>query len=361
MATRRSSEHAPLTPEAWGWMLRDWRERRGWKGAALAREVPCDASLLSRFEGAERAPGIAYAERLDELLLTEGTLVRAWKDVDWQREVVHPDWFKFYVKLESEAELIRGYHVERISGLLQTPAYARALFRFIRPDADGRAISSSVAARMSRQRRFFVPGGPQLVAVLSELAIRSHVGGRLVMREQLEHLLAVGERHPNVIVQVAQFELGERTGKSGGMILMQLPGGVQWAYSESMSSGHFIRDPEVLPDYSRFYDRLRAEALSVSDSARLIRGVMRGLSNVTITTNQSRPIQYSHRKADWLTSSYSQGDGGECVEVALNLAAPDGVVPVRDSKDRQGPQLTFNAAAWSAFTAAVAAGEFGSV
>ncbi|MDH6118706.1 hypothetical protein ABH930_003651 [Kitasatospora sp. GAS204A] len=64
---------------------------------------------------------------------------------------------------------------------------------------------------------------------------------------------------------------------------------------------------------------------------------------------------------DWRTSSYSEGDGGDCVEVALNLAAADGVVPVRDSKDRQGPELAFGADAWSAFTRGVAGGEFGIV
>ena len=87
---------------------------------------------------------------------------------------------------------------------------------------------------------------------------------------------------------------------------------------------------------------------------------MRGLYNVTSST-QPRPVEYSIRKADWQTSSYSEGNGGECVEVALNLAANEGVVPVRDSKDRQGPKLAFSADAWSAFTQGVAGGEFGAV
>lgn len=47
----------------------------------------------------------------------------------------------------------------------------------------------------------------------------------------------------------------------------------------------------------------------------------------------------------WFKSSYSGGEGGECVEVA----AGPGTVHVRDSKDRQGPRLTFTADAWTAF------------
>jgi len=52
--------------------------------------------------------------------------------------------------------------------------------------------------------------------------------------------------------------------------------------------------------------------------------------------------------ARWRKSSYSNGSGGDCVEVAHAVA---GVVPVRDSKVPNGPMLLLPAPAWSAFTA----------
>ncbi|MFY1669736.1 DUF397 domain-containing protein [Plantactinospora sp. WMMB334] len=52
----------------------------------------------------------------------------------------------------------------------------------------------------------------------------------------------------------------------------------------------------------------------------------------------------------WRTSARSNGQGGNCVEVADNLP---GRVLVRDSKDRQGPALAFGPAAWRAFVAGV--------
>ncbi|WP_329583067.1 DUF397 domain-containing protein [Kitasatospora sp. NBC_01250] len=55
----------------------------------------------------------------------------------------------------------------------------------------------------------------------------------------------------------------------------------------------------------------------------------------------------------WRKSSYSNGEGAECVEVADGLPAS---VPVRDSKDPEGPALTFPARAWSAFVADVKSG-----
>ncbi|MFI5617558.1 DUF397 domain-containing protein [Streptomyces sp. NPDC051567] len=62
----------------------------------------------------------------------------------------------------------------------------------------------------------------------------------------------------------------------------------------------------------------------------------------------------------WFTSSYSS-NGGQCVEVAVNLVAPRGVVPVRDSKDPHGPALIFRSAAFASFTASIKAGTAGSV
>jgi hypothetical protein len=49
-------------------------------------------------------------------------------------------------------------------------------------------------------------------------------------------------------------------------------------------------------------------------------------------------------RADWLKSSYSGANGGNCVEVASNLP---GLIAVRDSKDPHGPALTFTPPAWA--------------
>ncbi|MFF4601746.1 DUF397 domain-containing protein [Streptomyces sp. NPDC001339] len=59
--------------------------------------------------------------------------------------------------------------------------------------------------------------------------------------------------------------------------------------------------------------------------------------------------------AVWRKSSYSNNDGGECVEVADNLP---GLVPVRDSKDPHGPGLLIPGRAWAAFVAGVKAEGF---
>ena len=62
--------------------------------------------------------------------------------------------------------------------------------------------------------------------------------------------------------------------------------------------------------------------------------------------------------AVWRKSSRSGGSGGNCVEVADNLASDAGSVYVRDSKDPAGPVLAVSAVGWTSFIAAVRAGVF---
>ncbi|MGW1502176.1 DUF397 domain-containing protein [Streptomyces mirabilis] len=57
--------------------------------------------------------------------------------------------------------------------------------------------------------------------------------------------------------------------------------------------------------------------------------------------------------AAWRKSSYSNQDGGECLEVVDNLPTPTPLVPVRDSKNPHGPALVLPAAAWASFVTAV--------
>ncbi|MGW6461529.1 DUF397 domain-containing protein [Streptomyces sp. NPDC055078] len=61
--------------------------------------------------------------------------------------------------------------------------------------------------------------------------------------------------------------------------------------------------------------------------------------------------------ARWVKSSYSNGDGGACIEHAPAFAA-SGVVPVRDSKDPQSPVILFSVDGWRGFVAAVESGAF---
>ncbi|MER0244174.1 DUF397 domain-containing protein [Streptomyces sp. HSW2009] len=60
----------------------------------------------------------------------------------------------------------------------------------------------------------------------------------------------------------------------------------------------------------------------------------------------------------WVKSSYSDGDGGQCLEWAPDHATTTRAIPVRDSKNPHGPALTFEPTAWNTFIDSVKAGHF---
>ncbi|MFI6767896.1 DUF397 domain-containing protein [Streptomyces sp. NPDC050355] len=62
--------------------------------------------------------------------------------------------------------------------------------------------------------------------------------------------------------------------------------------------------------------------------------------------------------AEWVKSSYSDANGGDCLEFSRALTAPHGLVPVRDSKNPDGQALIFPAGEWNAFVTAIKRGEF---
>ncbi|MFD9815671.1 DUF397 domain-containing protein [Streptomyces sp. NPDC059080] len=70
-------------------------------------------------------------------------------------------------------------------------------------------------------------------------------------------------------------------------------------------------------------------------------------------------VEFS-RTFTWVKSSYSGGDGGQCLEFAP-AAQAHGIVPVRDSKNPDGPALVFPAGHWTAFVTALRGGEFEAV
>ncbi|MFD7402367.1 DUF397 domain-containing protein [Streptomyces sp. NPDC059866] len=65
--------------------------------------------------------------------------------------------------------------------------------------------------------------------------------------------------------------------------------------------------------------------------------------------------EYDLSNAYWRKSTYSNGEGGSCVEVADGVP---GVVPVRDSKVPHGPVVVIGSAAWTAFVGTVGAARF---
>jgi hypothetical protein len=286
--------------------------------------------------------------------MSRGVLLRTYRYIERVGDEHAPDWFRRYLVLEAEAEEIWDWQPYRLPGLLQSEDYARALIENGGMAQDAETVEEWVQARLARQVRLSLPGGCNLVEVIDESAIRRVVGSPSIQAGALAHLLRVGTRS-NVSIQVLPMGVDtSRTAIASLMTILRLPNGQEWLYSESLSRGHFVNDPSQVRRRRQRYHQIRAHALSVPDSRQLIRRTMEELINLV------KPLESSSASPSWFKSSYSDGDGGSCIEVSADLL-PSSVVPVRDSKDPQGPQLHFSTEAWASFAAATARGEFGEV
>jgi Domain of unknown function (DUF5753)/Helix-turn-helix domain len=133
-----------------------------------------------------------------------------------------PSWFRAYVDLEAAAALIRTYEGQLIPGLLQTDDYMRALVRGAHLEDSGEVLGRRVRLRMARQMLLTREQPPRLWAVVDEAALRRPVGGREVMRGQLERLLEASKL-PNVTLQILPFDAGAHPAMGSSFSVLRFP------------------------------------------------------------------------------------------------------------------------------------------
>ena len=156
------------------------------------------------------------AEVADFLALAREANAPGW----WQHYGdVLPQWFRTYVDLESAASLIRTYEGQLVPGLLQTDDYIRAVVHdaSLGPSED---VGRRVRLRMARQTVLTRQHPPRLWAVIDEAALRRPVGGREVMRGQLERLIAA-TKLPNVTLQILPFAGGAHPAMAGAFSILR--------------------------------------------------------------------------------------------------------------------------------------------
>ena len=198
------------------------------------------------------------ADREDFLALARQASAPGW----WhQYGDVLPTWFETHLGLEEAASVIRTYENQFVPGLLQTPEYARAVTRLGHPQAPGGEIERRVGLRMARQRLLTRPEAPKLWAVLDEASLRRPLGGREVMRNQLEHLVEVSGL-PNVTLQIAPFSIGGVAAAGGPVTILRFlePDLPDIVYLEQLTSALYMDKRDDVDNYLSVMDRLCAEA-----------------------------------------------------------------------------------------------------
>ncbi|MCX4867278.1 MULTISPECIES: helix-turn-helix transcriptional regulator [unclassified Streptomyces] len=250
----------------YGWELRRQREAHSLKQGQLGEIIFCTGSLVGQIETTKKIPTRDFSERVDAALGTDGVFSRL---VGLVLRSQLPTWFQPYADMEAKAAYISTYQAQLVYGLLQTEEYARALLGVDYPEK----VDEMAAARLDRQRILRGGNPPALWVVLSEAALLQEVGGRDVMRGQLERLLGFRD-DPWVQIQVLPFSVGQHTGMMGSFNLLRFEDDPDLFYVESYDQGHMTANPQVIKERSVGYARLQATALSPEDSATLIARVM---------------------------------------------------------------------------------------
>ncbi|MEV4755401.1 helix-turn-helix transcriptional regulator [Micromonospora sp. NPDC049559] len=262
-------DHRPIL-ELFASELRRARTNAGLTQDGLAQEINFSASLVAAVEQCRRVPKPEFTGRCDARLATDGLLERI-REVA-SREVLLP-WFREWVKIEQQATALRSYEPLVIPGLLQTEAYARALLtgasRFGLDE-----IVQQVAARMERQAVLTKERPPRLVAVLDEYVLRRPVGGPEVMREQLLHLVEVGQRY-HVHLHVVPASVGAYAGLNGAFVLATPEDGDDVGYLDNQLQGHIVEMPSDVLSLRDTWESVRAEALSHGQTIEMITEVAR--------------------------------------------------------------------------------------
>ncbi|MFK0115115.1 helix-turn-helix transcriptional regulator [Streptomyces sp. NPDC090994] len=251
--------------------LKLWRESAGLTQPEFGAAIGYGEELVSSVERMRRIPRPEYLEKADEVLNAGGKIEALKKDL---ADIRYPKKVRDLKKQEEDATGLCAYNNSVIHGLLQTEEYARAVFKARHPPFPAEELERRLAARMARQSILdSASARPVCSFVQCESTLLRSIGGRTVMRGQLERLLEVSEFR-NVDLQILPLRSEENAGLDGSFRLLRLKDGTTVGHIEVQPISRFITDPKEAQILDMRYGIIRAQALSPRESKALIEKVL---------------------------------------------------------------------------------------
>ncbi|MEU3195187.1 helix-turn-helix transcriptional regulator [Streptomyces sp. NPDC006996] len=245
-----------------GRQMRLLRERAGLTRRELGSRLGYGEDQITSVELGRRIPKPELIDKADEVLDAGGVLRAMKEEVARAR---YPAFFRDAARLEAEAVELHVYANQAVPGLLQTEDYARAVFTMMRPPMDEEVIDQRVAARLARQSLFTKRPAPLMSFVIDESVLRRPIGGRGVLRGQLEQVLLIGQKS-TVEVQIMPLEREENAGLAGPFTLTETKGERRIAYVEVQNVSHVHTERHLVRGLEVKYGILRAQALTPRES-----------------------------------------------------------------------------------------------
>jgi transcriptional regulator with XRE-family HTH domain len=280
--TKREQFVQTIRAQWLGQRMRELREARGLTLKYIAAYLGVEFSTLARYERAEwpfrRDHVIALLdvygvhderERAQLVQLAQD----AWRVNRWDDDfegTVYDATFVDYLWLESRAEEVCTYSTMVFPELLHTRDYTEALIRHTEgPSSSTQKIDRWVRSRMERQQILDAKPPTRLAAVVEEAVLHRPIGGRAVLRAQLEHLIRAVER-PHVEVLVVPTRQGLHPGLHGPFTLFRMQRPYPEVAHVEHLGGRLFMEATRAERYSTAYDALREAALNPIDSMALI-------------------------------------------------------------------------------------------
>lgn len=261
--------------------LRKAREERGIGVRELARRLGTTHSKLSRYENGQGVASSEFvASALTALEVPEAErdrvldLVKGRQWTNWlapNAPGLHQE-LTTLIEFERSASSITEVSTFVMSGLLQTSDYARAVMSDL-PVAD---LETRVTLRVGRREVLNSKVPPEFESLVMESALRTNIGGREVMAEQLRHLVTMAAK-PNIAVRVVPDSDQWHPGHAGSYILFKFPGSGPIVHLEHYNSRVFLHEAEDTCLYQEATDKLRELAMSEEESRLLIAETAEGL------------------------------------------------------------------------------------
>ncbi len=252
--------------KAIGRQVKVWREAAGMRQADLGQALGYSDEMIGSIERGRRLPKPDLLLAADQLLDANGKLAVMRKDLV---EARYPKKVRDQQKLEAEATELGAYSNHNIHGLLQTEEYARALFAMRRPALSADEVDQYVSGRVARHEILDRTPSVMLTFVQEETTLRRPLGGRMVLRRQLEHLLRVGELR-NVEIQVMPTAREDHAGMGGEVEIVKLMDGETVARLDAQNTIHLVSVPRDVQPLELRYGIVRSQALNPQESRAFI-------------------------------------------------------------------------------------------
>ncbi|MFJ2723042.1 helix-turn-helix domain-containing protein [Streptomyces sp. NPDC087437] len=265
----KTKDEGPDLPGVWaayGVLLQFLRKRSGLNQQQLGDAIGYSLEQVASVEQGRRPAKAAFTVAADRVLEAGGVLEALQEQVDRAKL---PRFFRNFALIEAEAVSRFDYEPLLVPGLLQTEEYVRAVYAGHRPRWEPDAVENHTEARLNRQKILTRTPAVDLSFVIAQEALTNSVGGREVMRNQLHHLLTVGELD-NVQIQIMPPARGFHLGLNGAFVVVETMEHRRYGYVESQGIGLVADEAGAVSHLGLRYGMLRSQALNTEQSARLI-------------------------------------------------------------------------------------------